>query len=152
MLNTHAPVSRRGQWRDQLSVYSPNGATDPSLCVYSFVAWPLDGGSRDGGYGRFFCTDAPALSADTVDGTGRLVAVQASNALVLAWLFPVEEMGRLEPGAYQASITASLSGEVAELKRFSFVVDAGPAYRAPAQAVTPAPDPEPSFAIDVQEF
>lgn len=128
MLSTHAPVSRRGQWRSQLAVYSPNGGTDPSLCVFKFRMWPAEsacGCDGDWDYGLSFgwhIQGRAILEASSDDGTGRLVPVQTDTDLILNWLFPVDAMMRLRPGSYNVSVTATLADETAEISTFSVVV------------------------------
>ena len=128
MLSDNAPISRRGQWRSQLAVYSPNGGTDPSLCVYRLLMRPQEGPERCGFWSDYGATfdgffGGPVfLDASSNDGTGRLVPVQTDADLILNWLFPVAETQRLSPGAYTVSVTATLADETAEISTFSVVV------------------------------
>jgi hypothetical protein len=110
-------ISRRGQWRGQVAVYSPGGTTDPTTCVYRLE---MREPSSCGGYDDW--RSYPRLQASSDDGTGRLLAVATDEGIVLAWLFSADETRGLCPGSYAVSVTATLADETAEIFSFSVVV------------------------------
>lgn len=149
MQNLHRPVSNRGQWRESLVIYT-DGIPDPSQTVFAFAAWPRDAGPtgcdygwRRPGYGR------GTLSATNDDETGRLAVAVNGNSLIVAWQFPDREMQGLPAGSYEASISAMIADEAAEIETVNFVVQArgGPRLNRLSPAFPAVPPLPPTSAL-----